>query len=207
MLSDYLNWVGNFVEEWGYVAVFLGMMLENVVGLGLIFPGLFILIMGGYYAGVGNLNLISTLVSGYFGVLVGDNISYAFGRYGLIKISILKRLSPRLRLIEESIRGNTEKFLFFFHFPVYSRMILPTFLGILKFNVWRWLILDSFGALLFSATFSVVGYIIGKTANTLDVAINTSNYIQWAFFILFAWWLFSVIRAIKKFLATNEDES
>lgn len=207
MLSDYLNWVGSFVENWGYIAIFLGMMLENIVVLGLIFPGLFILIMGGYFAGYGDLNLGGVLLSSYFGILMGDNASYLLGRYGLINIALLKKISPKLEQIEKAIRLNTEKFLVFFQFPVYSRMILPAFLGILKFDFRKWFVLDAIGAFLFSLTFSLLGYTIGKTTQALDTAIQMSNYIQWAFFVIFIWWFISVIRSVWQLFGKKESNS
>jgi len=197
-MSEYLEWVGSFVENWGYLAIFLGMMLENSVGLGLIFPGLFILISGGFYAGIGELNIFFVFFWAYLGVLSGDNISYFIGRYGFIKVPFLKKISPHLDKIEKSIRKDTERFLIFFHFPVYSRMVLPAFLGILSFRFRKWLILDMIGAFLFTSTFSLTGYIIGKTTQLLDTAISVSTYIQWVFFLLFVWWFVSVVYTIIK---------
>jgi membrane protein DedA with SNARE-associated domain len=204
MLSEYLELVSNYVSRYGYITILLGLMLENVLFLGLIFPGLFILIFGGYYAGLGNLNIFAVIISAFLGTVLGDNLSYALGYFGLVNLPILKRFSTELDKIERSIHANTERFLVLFHFPVYSRMILPAFLGVLKFNTRRWVVLDLIGAFLFSTTFATIGYVIGRSSRTLESAIDISNYIQWAFLLVFGWWLISAILTIRRLFKKND---
>lgn len=196
MIGDYVAFVIGFVSEYGPVVIFLGMVLENTIGLGLVFPGLIILIAGGYFAGTGELGLLSVLLTAYAGTLVGDNLSYMLGRFGLLRLPFLERISGDLDRIEAAIRRSTRRFLVFFHFPVYSRMILPALLGILKFNLRTWLLLDAVGAALFTTTFILVGYFVGKASKALEIAVETANYLQWAFLALFIIWMGSVAISI-----------
>jgi membrane-associated protein len=200
MLEDYISLISNFIIKYGYIVVFSGLFLENTILLGLLFPGITILLISGYFSGTGELNVALTIISGFAGTILGDNLNYALGRYGLVKLPILKKLSSGLDRIEEAIRRNTTIFLIFFHFPVYSRMVLPAFLGILRFSFRKWLIFDTIGALLFTSTFVLIGYVIGRTSQALDVAVNASNYIQWFFIAVLIWWTITTILEIRKFI-------
>lgn len=206
MLDNYFDFIDRFVQNYGYLTIFVGLMLENTLGLGLVFPGMLILIMGGYYAGAGDLHIALVIVSALTGTIAGDNTSYLMGRYGIIELPFIKRFGAELNRIEENIRRNTERFLVLFHFPVYSRMIVPAFLGILHFNVRKWLVLDGIGALLFTTVFAMAGYIFGRTAKSLDEALDISQYIQWTFLVVFIWWLISVVLAVRDLVRKQDTE-
>lgn len=205
MFDEYLGYVSDFVVKYGYLTVFLGLMLENIPVVGLFFPGLFILIFGGYLAGLGDLSILFVFISAVLGIYVGDNLSYILGYFGIVKLSRLQKISPQLHQLEKDIRDKTGVFLIFFQFPVYSRMLLPVLLGTLQFPIRRWFFLDAIATVLFASVFSLIGYFIGKQVGELELAIDISQYIQWAFLVLFVWWLFSLFKTARSIIASSKD--
>ncbi|WP_411870766.1 DedA family protein [Vulcanococcus limneticus] len=65
------------VGRWGYLVVFLGMLLENA---GLPLPGETLTLLGGYAAGSGQLNLFGVMAAAAGGAVLGDNLGYWVGR-------------------------------------------------------------------------------------------------------------------------------
>lgn len=208
MIKDYLNIISEFLLLYGYPILFFGIMLENIFLIGLIFPGLFILVASGFFAGTGEMNVYIALVVGILGTIIGDNISFAFGRFGLIKIGKIKRFSSKTIGIQKKIESNKGNiFIIFYHYPVYARMLVPTLLGVMKYPFFKWFKLNSIGAILFNLTFILVGYIIGLSTNIIDRAIDISMVIQWVFFVLFFYFIFSGIIILRKILKIKKSNN
>jgi membrane protein DedA with SNARE-associated domain len=69
----------SLVERYGYVIVFLGVVLE---GVGIPLPGETVLIAAGVLAHQGSLTLWETMVLGSLGAVVGGQVGYGVGRFG-----------------------------------------------------------------------------------------------------------------------------
>ena len=68
------------IDSWGYVAVFLIVVLGN---LGLPVPEETVLTIGGYLAWQGRLHLATVVIVAIVGAVAGDNMAYWLGRrYG-----------------------------------------------------------------------------------------------------------------------------
>ena len=67
------------IEQYGYLVVFFGVMLEST---GVPLPGETILIASGVLAQRGLLDVADAIVSGILGAVVGDQIGYWVGREG-----------------------------------------------------------------------------------------------------------------------------
>lgn len=62
---------------YGYLVVFLGVMLENA---GIPLPGETILLAAGFFAYEGHFSLLIVIGVGAVGAILGDNIGYLVGR-------------------------------------------------------------------------------------------------------------------------------
>lgn len=189
MMEGYLAYLTQFVAAHGYTVIFLAMAIENSLLFGFIFPGITILLVASYLAGVGTLALPGVFLSGLAGTLVGDNLSYWIGRYGLGRIPSLSRLGRKIKGFNRTIDPYTDPLLIFFHFVSYGRLIFPALLGVMEFNLRRWLILDTLGAALFTASFTAIGFALGQTADTFLVALDETAALQWAFLMILLVWL------------------
>src|SRR5579884_1164195 len=69
-------------ERWGYLVVFLGILMENTLFLGLFIPGVFVLLLAGIGAADGILDLRLAFLLAVAGTSLGDTISYLAGRFG-----------------------------------------------------------------------------------------------------------------------------
>lgn len=69
----------SLIDRYGYLFVFLGVLLE---GVGLPLPGETVLIAAGALAHQGSLTLWETMVLGSLGAVVGGQVGYGVGRFG-----------------------------------------------------------------------------------------------------------------------------
>lgn len=71
--------VAPFVTDYGYAAIALLVLLEN---LGLIVPGEAVLVTAGLFAGAGRLSLAGVALVAFAAATVGASLAYAVGRFG-----------------------------------------------------------------------------------------------------------------------------
>jgi membrane protein DedA with SNARE-associated domain len=151
---------------WGYGIVAAATFLENSVGAGVVVPGETLVIVGGFYARVGNLWLpLVSAVAVVFAVL-GDNLGYWIGRrYGR---GFLERHGRRLLVTPERLEAAERyyathggKTVFLGRFVPVVRSVGFIVAGVSKMEWKRFLPYDVAGAAIWGIGHSVVGYLLG----------------------------------------------
>ncbi|HYM16449.1 MAG TPA: DedA family protein [Dehalococcoidia bacterium] len=171
-LNSYLN-VGQRLSEWvlrrverlftnyGYYVVFLGVLLENTLFLGLLVPGAIILILAGLAAENGSINLALVLALGIAATLIGDTISYAIGRLGWAKALERGSLAGAVERVRAAAESRGHWFILAYHFAGYSRLVGPAAAGLFRIPYRRWAPFDYAGATLWVLTFTMIGVAMG----------------------------------------------
>jgi undecaprenyl-diphosphatase len=145
------------------------------------------MIAGGFFAGIGELNIYYTLLIAFLGMLLGDNISFFLGRLKFIKMNRIRSvLKGKINLDKIINNSNGNLFIIFYHFPVYARMVVPTILGNLNYSLKKWMLLNTIGTLIFTTTFILIGYFVGLQSRSIENAISISSHIQLGFLIIFS---------------------
>ena len=80
-MLDYLVSLVGRLGQWGYLVIFLGAMLESAAFLGLIIPGESLVLVTGFFAAQGVLDLDVLIVTVAIGAALGDSIGYEMGRW------------------------------------------------------------------------------------------------------------------------------
>lgn len=79
LLQHYLQVAQPFINQYGYTAIFVGILLED---FGLPVPGETLLVAGALVASQGRLSIVWLALLAWLGAVLGDNIGYAIGRFG-----------------------------------------------------------------------------------------------------------------------------
>ena len=79
MLDSLIGEAQRYVSDYGYTAVFLGVLLES---FGLPTPGESLMIAGALFASRGQLSIYWVLLLCWIAAVVGDNIGYVIGKRG-----------------------------------------------------------------------------------------------------------------------------
>lgn len=171
-LNHHLN-VGERLSEWvlgrierlftdyGYYVVFLGVLLENSMFLGLLVPGAIILILGGLAAENGSINLGLVIGFGIAATLIGDTVSYCVGRMGWARALERGSMAGMVRRVREAMESDHRWIILAYHFAGYSRMVGPAAAGLFRIPYRRWAPLDYAGGTLWVLTFTLVGVVMG----------------------------------------------
>jgi undecaprenyl-diphosphatase len=153
---------------WGYVIVGAATFLENSVGAGVIVPGETLVIIGGFYARLGELSLPWVAVAACVGAILGDNVGYLIGRrFGR---GFLERHGRRLFITPERLeradqyyRSHGGKTVFLGRFIPFVRSVGFILAGVAHMRWRRFLLYDVAGSVLWGIGNAVLGYLLGAS--------------------------------------------
>jgi len=196
-LYDFLK---DYLEIHGYWVLFLGTFLEGEA----------VLILAGYLAFQGYLNIFGVISCAFAGSVLGDQCYFYLGRWKgpwLVKMftTIARKFRKALRLIEKY--GTFVAFISRYTYGF--RIILPMILGMTSFAGSRFLWLNLLSALLWAVVFSMAGYLFGKGASLVVEDIESYEpYIMlallgliacmWLSHFVHGWWRGRAARARLK---------
>lgn len=168
MILDYLiNLVGR-LGHWGYLIIFVAAALECSAFLGLVVPGESIVLVSGFFAALGLLDLGHIVIIVSAGAILGDSIGYELGRrlgrswllrYGRW-IGLRQAHIDRVDAFFERHGGKT---IFIGRFIGFLRALAPFIAGSSRMHYSRFLFYNAAGAILWSTTFVLLGYFMGAS--------------------------------------------
>jgi membrane protein DedA with SNARE-associated domain len=179
LVRQSLIWARDLFESYGYLVVFLGTSLENMLFLGLFIPGIFILLLAGISAENGLINLPLAFIIGVIGTSLGDTVSYFGGRFGWKRALEHTKNVPWMDTIHHALQRHPALFVLAYHFMGYTRLVGPLTAGALRLPFTRWWLLDFMGAVLWVGTYLSLGYLFGLLGFELDEAEDNVRRLEW----------------------------
>jgi membrane protein DedA with SNARE-associated domain len=198
--------VRTLFEDYGYLAVFVGTLSENTILVGLIVPGSLVIILAGIAAHDGSISLPLAWLLGIGGTILGDTISYFVGRYGWSRLRFLRSMTEQVR---DPILSRGTRFVLFYHFAGYTRVVGPAAAGVLRMPYRSWAPADYGGAALWVTAYSAIGYALGLAGITLDSTDEYFRYLEWILLglvVLYGWHFYGMAqRALDEHQRDSEE--
>ncbi len=160
-------------RQYGYWAVFVGIALENT---GIPLPGETITIVGGFFAGTGELNYWGVLGSATAGAVIGDNFGYWIGRIGgwnfLVKVAKLFRLpEEKLEIGREKYSKNAAQAVFIGRFITILRILAGPLAGITQMPYRKFLFYNFSGAVVWALTIVSLSDFLGQVFSLNQIVL------------------------------------
>lgn len=161
---SFVGEVHRFVVDYGYLAVFLGIFLED---FGLPTPGETMLIAGAILASHGSLNIYWLLLFAWIGAVIGDSIGFLIGATGGHKL--LVRYGSRIGITQERLQKVEEFFarygdivIVFARFFLILRQFNGIVAGSLEMRWGRFVVYNAIGAALWVGFWGGLTYWLGR---------------------------------------------
>lgn len=184
-MESIVDTVLSWLQQWGYVVVFMMTFLENSAFLGLVAPGEWTLVFAGLLASEGTLQLPYLYPVAITGAILGDITGYIIGRTG--GYQAISRYGRYLRFKESYLETTKEYFVlhggktvFIGRFVPFVKVFAPMTAGIGRMPFMRFLAWDMPGAIIASSLLITGGYIFGESWRRI------SQYIGWGASAVFA---------------------
>lgn len=153
------NWITNY----GYVALFLGAMIEGEA----------VLILAGYSLARGYLAPLPTYLVAVAGAAVADALYFWLGRLaGARLIRSFPRLRPLRARATLIVRRNGHTAAFLTRFAYGLRLVLPMMIGALRMRPVIFHIFAGIAALCFAALYLGSGYLFGQAIGRLLARVS-----------------------------------
>lgn len=174
----------SFVNTWGYLAVFLGSLIE----------GESVILTASSLAYFGHLNIYKIMVIAFFGTLIADQALYMVGRK--YKDTIFQRF-PKLNKPAEKASKYLEKFdvifILTFRFIYGIRIVSPIVIGSLGVPPSKFIPLNLIAAIIWTVLSCSLGYFFGDII--FDIIHNIANVVK---YIIISIILIFIIYYLKK---------
>jgi membrane protein DedA with SNARE-associated domain len=159
-----LQTIQEIAREYGYWAIFFGIMLENA---GVPLPGETITLVGGFLAGSGELTYGWVLACATGGAVIGDNIGYWIGYYGgwrlLTRLGRLFRIQEtQLIRVRDQFGQNAAKAVFFGRFVALLRIFAGPLAGTVRMPYIKFLACNLAGAAIWAAAMVSLSFFVGQ---------------------------------------------
>ena len=151
------------LADYGYVAVFIGSLLEGET----------ILVLGGFAAHQGYLSLPVTLAIAFVGGTLGDQIFFWLGRaWGQSLLDRIPRSEHRVQRVKDLLARHHGPVIVGIRFMYGLRLIEPIVIGTCAVPPWRFAVFNMLGAAIWALLVGGLGYLFGDALGLLQVDLK-----------------------------------
>lgn len=167
-LTNQLTSVSGWVV---YLTVALLVFGEAAIFLGFVLPGETAVILGGFVASRGRVNVAALCVIVVVAAILGDSVGYLVGsRYGtrLLGLPILRR---RRAAVDAALRGLHRRgptYVFLGRFTAFFRAVVPGLAGMSGLQYRRFLLANAAGGLCWGVGYTLLGYFAGNAYKRVE---------------------------------------
>lgn len=199
--------ISQFVTQYGYLLIFIITALENSLFVGLLIPGVVVLLVAGFLAAQNQLNLFIVMAIAFAGGLIGDNTSYWIGRKGgrpfLERYSRFLRVSPeRLKEIDDYYSKHGGKTVFAARFTAVLHTLAPVLAGVSRMRYSKFVIFNAAAGFTWSVTIPALGFFFGESLTRVKSLIGKINIIVLIILVIA---IFFYIKRKRAFMAFRSD--
>ncbi|MBW2510631.1 MAG: DedA family protein [Deltaproteobacteria bacterium] len=156
----------SYIEHFGYLAILIGTFLEGET----------ILILGGFAAHRGYLDLSLVIISAFIGTVFGDQLFYFLGRkHSQTVLNHWPQWQSKIDKSRQMIDQHRILIILSFRFLYGLRTVIPFTLGIANVPARKFVPLNIIGALVWSVAIGLAGYFFG---HALEIALGHIKQIE-----------------------------
>ncbi|AKG73107.1 DedA family protein [Salinicoccus halodurans] len=167
------NWITDFMEQFGYLGIFLLIMVENLFPP---IPSEVILTFGGFMTTKSSMNIYGVVAASTLGSVGGAVVLYYIGRVLSVKRieRIVEKYGKFLRVEKKDVHkanGWFEKYgawtVFFCRFIPLIRSLISLPAGMSHMNIWLFLGLTALGTIIWNTVLVVIGASLGESWDSI----------------------------------------
>ncbi|MEK4080538.1 DedA family protein [Solibacillus sp. FSL K6-1126] len=203
------NWITEIMNSYGYMGIFLLIMLENIFPP---IPSEVILTFGGFMTTTTNMSVLGVVVASTAGSVAGAVVLYAIGM--LINVNRLEKIVDKwghlLRLTRKDIYKAQSWFdrygvwtVFFCRFIPLIRSLISIPAGMARMNFWLFFLLTTVGTMIWNVVLTKVGAAVG--ASWHDIVNYMNIYSNIAYAILAVLFIILVAIYVKRKTKKNSN--
>jgi membrane protein DedA with SNARE-associated domain len=158
----------SLLHQYGYLMIFLGTLAEGET----------VLMLGGYFAHGGYLDLGGVIFTAYIAAICGDQLFFHLGRrHAKLLLGRFPRLRDKVNVALHRVERHQVKVVLSMRFLWGLRIALPVALGLTGMSARKFLWLNLLSAAVWSSVFALVGF--GTSHVAAQIVDNLHHYQKW----------------------------
>jgi membrane-associated protein len=152
-----------------------------------VFPGETAVLLGGFLASRGHLNLAALCVLVVGAAVIGDSIGYEVGKHfgpRLMRLRIFTRHQPQVDSAQRMLRERGGPAVLAGRFTAFLRAVMPGLAGLSKMRYGRFLFWNALGGLIWGVGFTLVGYFAGASYQKVAATIGRGTAVVLAAIVI-----------------------
>jgi membrane protein DedA with SNARE-associated domain len=187
--EEFLSIAKHFYEDYGILVVFLAAVVEGILGVNWYLPGSAIVALGVILHAGDPLGAILVIIVASIGFLVAYILDYYIGKFALYSFLSWLGIEGPLRRMRGKLEAKGPQILLSACIHPNIGALAATSAGILRVQIWRFMMLITAGILFWNAIWGVLVYFMGEVI--LEVAgmwILVGLAAAWFAWALIRWW-------------------
>jgi membrane-associated protein len=162
----------HFIKDFGYVGVFVAILIESGIIIGFFLPGDSLLFTAGLLASQHYLNIVGLIVVSVLGAIIGNNAGYYTGKkLGPTLFTRKKSFLFSPKRVEEAhtfFKKEGGQSLILARFIPAVRTFVPIIAGFAEMDYRSFFTFNAIGGTLWGILVPILGYTLGKTVHDID---------------------------------------
>jgi membrane protein DedA with SNARE-associated domain len=168
---------------------------EAAFFIGFVLPGETAVLLGGFLASTGHLNLVALCAIVFVSAVVGDTVGYEVGRVlgpRVLRVRFVANHSARLERAERQLRERGGPAVFLGRFAAFLRAVMPGLAGLSRMPYPKFLVWNALGGLVWGVGFCLAGYFAGASYERVASVIGRGTAIVVGILVVggLVWWHF-----------------
>lgn len=201
MVNQVLDAIRSVPPGFAYAIIALLVFGEAGFFAGFIVPGETAVLLGGFLASQGHLDIGTLIVLVVFGAILGDTVGYEVGKYfgpRVLQLGIFRKHKSRIDAAQKMLRRRGGPAVFVARWTAFFRAVMPGIAGLSQMRYRTFLLWNALGGIAWGITFSLVGYFAGASYQKVASVIGEGTAVAVAVLVIAGLIIWHVRRKRRK---------
>ena len=170
-----------------YAIIALLVFGEAAFFVGFVLPGETAVLLGGFLASRGHLDVVTLIVLVVISAILGDTVGYEVGKHlgpRLLQLGIFRKHKSRIDDAQGMLARRGGPAVFLGRWTAFFRAVMPGIAGLSRMRYRTFLFWNAMGGVAWGVTFSLIGYFAGASYEKVASTIGKSAAVVLAVMVI-----------------------
>jgi membrane-associated protein len=175
VLQGVLDAIRSVPPAVAYAIIALLAFGEAAFFVGFVLPGETAVLLGGFLASQGRLDIVTLIVLVVVSAILGDTVGYEVGKHfgpRVLQLHVLRKHRSRLDSAQEMLRRRGGPAVFLGRWTAFFRAVMPGMAGLSQMRYRVFLLWNALGGIAWGIALSLVGYFAGASYEKVASALG-----------------------------------
>jgi membrane-associated protein len=207
MVHSVMDAIRNVPPALAYSIIALLVFGEAAFFVGFVLPGETAVLLGGFLASQGHLDIVTLIVLVVVSAILGDTVGYEVGKHfgpRVLRLGVFQKRQERIDNTQDMLRRRGGPAVFLGRWTAFLRAVMPGIAGVSRMPYRVFLFWNALGGIVWGITFSLVGYFAGASYEKVASTIGKSSAVV---LVLLVIGVFVVLHVRRRRREAAEDSS